>query len=107
MVTVRRTSVLLVAAGYGLSFLAVCLGACLAAPAAAEHACCGGEEGFRTSAQDCCVLTQGVSPAPTQLAPAISVLLSFPNYIALFMPPVVVNAVPVTLAASPPLILRV
>jgi hypothetical protein len=107
MVAMRRTSILLLAAGYSLSFVAVCLGACLAAPAAAEHACCNGEEGLRAAARDCCVMTQGVSPAPTHAAPATSVVLSFPDYIALFMPPVVANAVPVTPAASPPLILRV
>ena|SRR5712692_2929194 len=107
MVAVRRTSILLVAAGYGLSFLAVCLGACLSAPHAAEHACCDGEDGFRAAARDCCVVTQGESPAPTHVAPATSVVLSLPNYIALFMPPVVANAVPVSPAASPPVILRV
>jgi hypothetical protein len=40
MVAMRRTSTLLLAAGYGLSFLAVCLVACLAAAPAPEHACC-------------------------------------------------------------------
>jgi len=107
METMRRTSILLLAAGYGLSFLVVCLAACLAAPPAAEHACCDGEEGFRAAVRDCCVVTQGVSPAPTHVAPATSVVCSFPNYISLFMPPVVANAVPVTPVASPPLILRV
>jgi hypothetical protein len=85
----------------------VCLGACLAASPAAEHACCDGQDGFRGSTRDCCVLTQGEAPAPTHVAPAASVVLSLPDEIALFMPPVVANAVPVAPAASPPLVLRV
>jgi hypothetical protein len=107
MVAMRRTSILLLAGGYGLSFVIVCLGACLAAPAAAEHACCDGDEGFRAAARDCCVVTQGVSPAPTHVAPAISVVFSLPDYVAAFLPPVVSYAGPATLAASPPLVLRV
>ena len=107
MVAVRRTSILLLAAGYGLSFVAVCLVACLAAPPAAEHACCDGEDGFRTAARDCCVLTQGVSPTPTRVAPVPLVVFFLPNYVAVFLPPVVTNAGPATLAASPPLVLRI
>ena len=107
MVAMRRTSILLLAAGYGLSFVIVCLGACLPAPAAAEHACCDGDEGFRAAARDCCVVTQGVSPNATHLAPAISVVFSLPDDVAVFLPPVVSYAGPATLAASPPLVLRV
>jgi hypothetical protein len=107
MVTMRRISILLLAVGYGLSFLVVCLVACLAAPPAAEHACCDGEGGFRAAARNCCVLTQGVSPAARQVAPAISVVFSLPNDLAVFLPPVVMNADPAVLAASPPLVLRI
>ena len=107
MLMMHRTSILLLAASFGLSFLAVCLGACLAAPAATEHACCDGEDGFRNAARDCCVVTQGVSPVPTHVAPAISVVFSLPTYAAAFLPPVVTNAGPATLAASPPLVLRI
>jgi hypothetical protein len=107
MLTMRRTSILLLAASFGLSFLAVCLGACLAAPAAAEHACCDGQDGFRAAARDCCVVTQGVSPAATHVAPATSVVFSLPIYVDALLPPVVSYAGPATLAASPPLVLRV
>jgi hypothetical protein len=107
MIAMRRTSILLLAAGYGLSFVIVCLAACLAAPAAAEHACCDQEDGFRAAARDCCVVTQGVSPAPTHVAPAISVVFFLPDYVAAFLQPVVSYAGPATLAASPPLVLRV
>ena len=107
MVAVRRTSILLLAAGYGLSFVIVCLGACLSAAPAAEHACCDGDEGFRAAARDCCVVTQGVSPAATHVAPAISVVFSLPDYVAVFLPPAVSYAGPATPAASPPLVLRV
>jgi len=102
----RRTSILLLAAGYGLSFVVVCLGSCLAGPAAAEHTCCDQQDGFRAAARDCCVVTQGVSPAPTHVAPAISVVFFLPD-VAVFLPPVVTYAGPATLAASPPLVLRV
>jgi hypothetical protein len=107
MLAMRRTSILLLAAGYGLSFVAVCLGACLAAPPAAAHACCDGEDGFRAAARDCCVVTQGVSPAATHVVPATSVAFASPNYVAVFLPPVVANAGSATLAASPPLVLRI
>jgi hypothetical protein len=107
MVAVRRTSILLLAAGYGLSFVIVCLGACLAGPLAAEHACCDGEDGFRAAARDCCVVTQGVSPAATHVAPATSAVFSLPVYVAVLLPPVVTNAGPAILAASPPLVLRI
>ena len=103
----RRSSIVLLAAGYGLSFVIVCLGACLAGPAAAEHACCDGEDGFRAAARDCCVVTQGVSPAATHVTPASSAVFALPVYVAVFLPPVVSYAGPATLAASPPLVLRV
>jgi hypothetical protein len=107
MVAMRRTSILLLAAGYGLSFVIVCLAACVVAPAAAEHACCDQEDGFRAAARDCCVVTQGVSPAPTHASPAISELFFLPDYVAAFLPPVVSYVGLATLAASPPLVLRV
>jgi hypothetical protein len=107
MLAMRRTSILLLAAGYGLSFVIVCLAACLAAPAAVEHACCDQEEGFRAAVRDCCVVTQGVSPTSTHVAPAISVVFFLPDYVATFLPPVVSYAGPATVAASPPLVLRV
>jgi hypothetical protein len=107
MVAMRRTSILVLAVGYGLSFVIVCLGACLSAAPAAEHACCEGDEGFRAAARDCCVVTQGVSPTRTHVAPAISVVFSLPDYVAVFLPPVVTYAGPATPSASPPLVLRI
>jgi len=107
MVAMRRISILLLATGYGLSFVIVCLGACLTAAPAGEHACCDGDAGFRAAARDCCVVTQGVSPASTHVVPAISVVFSLPDYVAAFLPPVVSYAGLAALAASPPLVLRV
>ncbi len=107
MVTMRRASIWLFAAGYALSFVAVCLGACLGAPAAAEHSCCDGEAGLHAAARDCCVVTQGVSPTVTQVAPAIPVLFALADYVAVLLPSVIPNAGPATLAASPPLVLRI
>ena len=107
MVAMRRISISLLAAGYALSFVAVCLGACLVAPAAAEHACCDGEAGLHAAARDCCVVTQGVSPTVAHVAPTIPVLLTLPDDIAVSLTSVIPNAGPVPLAASPPLVLRI
>jgi hypothetical protein len=106
MVVMRHTGILLVAAGYALSFLVVCLGTCFAAAPVAEHACCDGKDGFRAAAVDCCFVTPGASPDGPILAdaglPAVSplqadVVIGSPT-----------NPHPASaVAASPPLILRI
>ena len=77
IVAMRRTSLLVVAAAYALSFLVVCLGTCVAAAPAAEHGCCGGQEGIRAVAVDCCSVTPGAAPhAPMAGAPPSTVALT-------------------------------
>jgi hypothetical protein len=62
----RRVPTGLIAAGYALSFLVVCLGACLAPAAAGGHGCCQQGEGLSAPSADCCSVVPGV----TQAAPA-------------------------------------
>jgi hypothetical protein len=59
----RRAPVLLVAVGYTLSFLVVCLGACLAPAPAGQHGCCQDGEGWRAPASDCCSVMPGLPHA--------------------------------------------
>jgi hypothetical protein len=69
MASMRRMGVGLVAAGYSLSFLVVCLGACLAQARGGGHGCCPESEGMRAPTADCCLVVPGVSQAP---APVIA-----------------------------------
>jgi hypothetical protein len=102
----RRISVLLVAAGYGLSFLVVCLGTCFAAAPTAEHACCDGEDGFRAAAFDCCFVTPGASTDGPAVAGMGTVAVSLSHEAATSYRQVSPPERP-TLAASPPLVLRI
>lgn len=103
----RRTSILLVAAGYGLSFLVVCLGTCFAAAPLAEHACCEGEDGFRAAAVDCCFVTPGASPEGPLMAGAATFALAPSRDSVVSGAPLSPHPEPVTLAPSPPLVLRI
>jgi hypothetical protein len=103
---VRRTGVLLLAIGYGLSFVAVCLAACLMGPAVADHGCCPGEDGIRAADRDCCSVTPGVSHGGAQVAATLPTL-AVDSPFKVGAPPPVAPAVPVTVSTSPPLILRV
>jgi len=107
MVTMRRSSILLVAAGYGLSFLVVCLGTCYAATPAAEHACCAGEDGFRAADVDCCSVIPAASSDGPLLAGAATVAVALPHDALVSGP----SASPLpaygTVAPSPPLVLRI
>jgi hypothetical protein len=102
----RRVGIAVVAAGYALSFLAVCLGACLAPDTSSSHACCPQGEGMRAATQDCCSVVPAVSHAS---APVVGVAGRGP------VPPVPARvempsgplALPVAVAASPPLVLRI
>jgi hypothetical protein len=102
----RRAGVVLLAIGYGLSFVAVCLAACLMGPALADHACCPGEDGIRAADRDCCSVTPGVSHGGAQ---AVATLppLAVDSPVNVAVPPPVAPAALVTVSTSPPLILRV
>jgi hypothetical protein len=102
----RRAGILVLALGYGVSFVAVCLAACLMGPAVADHGCCPGDEGIRAADRDCCSVTPSVSHGGAQVAATLPTLVvDSPFKIAL--PPPVAPAVPVAVSSSPPLILRV
>jgi len=98
---------LLVAAAYGLSFLVVCLGTCFAAAPVAEHACCDGEDGFRAAAVDCCSVTPGASPDGAPLAGMAPFAVSPAPVRVISGRPPSPHAGPVSLAPSPPLVLRI
>jgi hypothetical protein len=102
----RRTGILVVAVGYGLALVAMCLSACLMGPAVADHACCPGEDGIRAAERDCCSVTPGVSHGGAQLTATLSVLAADAPF-TFTVPPPIVPALPITVSASPPLILRV
>ena len=102
----RRTGILLVALGYGLAFVAVCLAACLMGPTVADHGCCPGDEGIRAADRDCCSVTPGVSHGGAQAAATLPTqAVDSPFKVAVPLP--VAPVVPVTVSTSPPLILRV
>ena len=102
----RRTGVLVVALGYGLAFVAVCLAACLILPAVADHGCCPGDEGVRAADRDCCSVTPGVSHGGAQVAATLPTLAGHTLF-NVAVAPAVPPAAAVTVSASPPLILRV
>ena len=102
----RRRTVFLVAAGYALSFLVVCLGTCFAAAPVAEHACCQGKDGFRAVARDCCLVTPGASTDGPSIAHASPYRALVADRLV-SDPPIAAWAPPATLAASPPLVLRI
>jgi len=103
----KRTVTLLVALGYGLSFVIVCLSACLMGPMAADHACCADDEGIRAAGQDCCSVTPGVAhaggPMVTAL-PAVAGAVPSPHAI---LEPAFAPRGPAGVSLSPPLVLRV
>jgi hypothetical protein len=106
MDSMQRTGILVVAVGYGLAFVAMCLSACLMGPAAADHGCCPGEDGIRAAERDCCSVTPGVTHGGAQ-ATATSTVLAADASFTLTVPPAVVRAAPITVSASPPRVLRV
>ena len=102
----RRTGILLVALGYGLSFVAVCLGACLMGPAVAEHGCCPAEDGIRAADRDCCSVTPAVSHGEARVADTVAVRADFAPIVVTVSAPIA-HPNPVAVSSSPPLVLRV
>lgn len=103
----RRAAAFGLALGYSLSWVLVCLSACMAQPSPAEHACCEQEAGISAAKRDCC------STAPT-VTPHVPLVAAIPQAVAAEIAPAL--AVPrallarvtaVRAAASPPLVLRV
>lgn len=103
----RRAGILLVALGYGFSFVAACLAACLMGPMLADHSCCAGEDGIRAVDSDCCSVTPGVAHGARDAAIASPPLIGFTPHQGAFVQPVAVQPTAAEVAASPPLVLRV
>jgi hypothetical protein len=107
LVPMRRIAILGLAASYGLSFVAVCLAACLMG-SPAGHACCAteSEQTVRAADSDCCSVTAGISCATVfvaDAAPAVETVAS-----SLDGPTTSSPVAPfATVAPSPPLILRI
>lgn len=107
MNSMRRASAFGLALGYSLSWVLVCLSACMALSASAEHACCARQEGISAAKRDCC------STAPT-VTPQVSLVADVPQATAAAVAPDLMAPrtflAPVTAvraAASPPPVLRV
>jgi hypothetical protein len=103
----RRIAVLGLALSYGLSFVAVCLAACLMGPSV-DHRCCATESEQTVCAvdSDCCSVTAGVSCAMVfvaDAAPAVETMVPSSFDRTTSSP----FASFVTLAPSPPLVLRI
>ena len=103
----RRMSVLLVAASYGLSFLVVCLGTCFAGAPLAEHACCEGDDGFRAAAVDCCAVTPGTSPDGPVMAEAVASAVAVSHDSTMSRQPPLPQPGRLSPTPSPPLVLRI
>jgi hypothetical protein len=103
----RRVVTLGVAVGYGLSFVAVCLAACLMGPMVADHACCAGQDGIRTADQDCCAVTAGLAHAGSSAAIVLPTSFVASPSVATVLQPLVGATTAVEVASSPPLVLRV
>ena len=95
------------ALAYGLAFLVVCFGTCLAK--SDEHACCQKGQGFTVAAAatDCCHVTSGVSSKVTTALPDAPVLATWcPPVSSPFGRSLTVSAI-VPASSSPPRILRI
>jgi hypothetical protein len=98
----------MVAAGFGLSFVAACLGVCFAGAPASDHGCCPrAEESVAAAARDCCSVVPGESHAAAKVVSASGVTNHTPPAAADSAPSASLPVRSVTLAASPPLVLRI
>jgi hypothetical protein len=103
----RRASAFGLALGYSLSWIMVCLSACMAQAAPSEHACCAQEEGMSAAKRDCCSTAPTVTshaPVVSDVPPAAAAEVARQR-IAPHTALAPVRAV--RAAASPPLVLRV
>lgn len=102
----RRVAALALALGYGLSFVAACLAACLVGPAMDDHACCAGDGTTMAAAsRACCSSTPGIAHGGAMAAAAPLIL-----HQALFGADVQTpeaHRPAATVSPSPPLVLRI
>jgi hypothetical protein len=107
IVLMRRFGAFLLAMGFALSFVATCLSVCFGG-AGSDHSCCPqGEESVSAVGRDCCSVVPGESRTEAKAVVVFGVTAH--------TPPVVADGAPIglppvrsaTLAASPPLVLRI
>ena len=104
----RRFGAFVVAAGFDLSFVAACLGVCFAGAPASDHSCCPqADESISAASRDCCSVVPVESQATAKVAAALAVTTLTPPVVADGPPSAATLVRSVTLAASPPLILRI
>jgi hypothetical protein len=103
----RRASAFCLALGYAVSWIVVCLSACMIEPAASEHACCADQPGVRAVLRDCCSFVPTVQPDSTHVAAPPPPVASSQMTSAIDARSPRTMARPVRASASPPLVLRV
>ena len=103
----RRLASLCLAAGYSVSFLAVCLVACLSPATGQDHSCCTAGQGIRAMDTDCCSVVAGVNHGGTDVTPASPAAVAPAETAPPSVPVLLAWARSVRAAASPPLILRI
>ena len=92
---------------YGLAFVVVCLGGCLAPASSGTMPCCAEEPGLKTPSTDCCKVVSGVRDASTDSVEAWA-----PHAVPIqppaetFRPTTALVSIP-GFNPSPPLILRI
>jgi len=92
---------------YGLAFVVVCLGGCLAPTSSGTMPCCADEPGLKAPSVDCCKVVSGVRDASTDTVEAL-----VPNAVPIQAPAETARPAPAhasipRLNPSPPLILRI
>lgn len=102
---VRRVAAAVMATNLALAFLALCLASCLAPGGAESHACCRGEKSTIAAATNgCCLDTEGVAAAASDLPACASV--GGIVHMVLASTPAAHFTLP-RVAASPPFVLRI
>ena len=92
---------------YGLAFVVVCLGGCLAPTSGSTMPCCANEPGLKAPSVDCCQVVSGLRDASTDTVEALvpqAVPIHTPA--KTFRPTAAHVSIP-GLNPSPPLVLRI
>jgi hypothetical protein len=92
---------------YTMSFVVACLAGCLG-PAAAQHGCCRGEQGFQTAeaGKDCCKIEPGVSEKCFVVAAVVTETRALTREVV-SVTMIAYEAAPAPAAAGPPFVLRI
>ena len=108
MILMRRVGAFMVAVGFGLSFVAACLGVCVAGAPARDHSCCPqAEESISATTRECCSVVPGESHPAAKVVAALGVIVHTPPVVPDDASIPVLSVRSVAVAASPPLVLRI